>query len=315
MGGAIVVGGDGLSGQRSRAPANTGIISMSPTPAPSRETSTMPVQLNLITALPSEARPLVDRFKLGPARRTNGITWYENAGVRLAVSGVGKTASAFAVGVLSGMGGAAKRSLWLNVGIAGHRDASLGAIGIAHRIDDVATAQTRYPAIVFNAPCTSFRVACFDQPTTSYDGDALCDMESFAFFAAATRTSGVEFAHVLKIVSDNNAEHLGALNRQTISDLVHGQIDVISEVAERLIDLASRLTPDPLPEPTGEAFQRWRFSVTQTLQLRELERRWALLLPGCVWPPADLAHCADAKAVLNFLRERVDNEPLCLEHP
>lgn len=273
----------------------------------------MPVQLNFITALPSEARPLIDRFKLGQAHRTNGITWYENAGIRLAVSGVGKSASAFAVGVLSGMGSACVQALWLNVGIAGHRDASLGAIGIAHRIDDLATAQVHYPAIVFNAPCASFRVACFDRPTTSYHGDALCDMESSAFFAAAIRTSGVEFAHVLKIVSDNNAEHLETLNRQTITDLVSAQIDVIAEVAERLICLASQVTPEPPPESPVAAFHRWRFSATQALQLRELERRWGLLRPDSAWPPVDLSHCRDARAVLTCLGNLVDSEPLRLE--
>lgn len=275
----------------------------------------MSVQLNFITALPSEARPIVERFKLGQARRTNGITWYENAGVRLAVSGVGKSASAFAVGVLSGMGSAFAQSLWLNVGIAGHRDARIGTIGIADRIDDLATAQVHYPAIVFNAPCPSFRIACFDRPTTSYHDDALCDMESSAFFAAAIRTAGVEFAHVVKIVSDNNAEHLGALNRETITDLVRGQIDVIAEVAKRLMHAAARVTPEQRPESSGEAFQRWRFSATQALQLRELERRWALLRPDAAWPPIEVAHCTNARAVLKCLRDLVDGEPLRLETP
>ena len=275
----------------------------------------MSVQLNFITALPSEARPIIDRFKLGQPQRTNGITWYENADVRLAVSGVGKSASAFAVGVLSGMDRGSAQSLWLNVGIAGHRDASLGTIGIAHRIDDLATAQVHYPAIVFNAPCASFRVACFDRPTTSYHGDALCDMESAAFFAAAIRTSGVEFAHVLKIVSDNNAEHLDALNRQAITELVLGQIDVIAEVAEQLTGFAARVTPAPVRASTDPILQRWRFSVTQALQLAELERRCALLRPDSAWPPIDLTHCTDARAVLRHLADFIDSEPLRLEAP
>lgn len=275
----------------------------------------MSVQLNFITALPSEARPIVERYKLGPAHRTHGITWYENAGVRLAVSGVGKSASAFAVGVLSGMDNASVQPLWLNVGIAGHRDADIGSIGIAHRIDDLATARVHYPAIVFNAPCPGFRVACFDQPTTSYHDDALCDMESSAFFAAAIRTSGVEFAHIVKIVSDNNAEHLEALNRQTITDLVCGQIDVIAEVAERLMRVAAQVTPDQRLESSGDAFRRWRFSATQALQLKELERRWALLRPGAAWPPIDIAHLTDARAVLKCLAHLVDSEPLRLETP
>ena len=249
----------------------------------------MSVQLNFITALPSEARPIIDRFKLGQPQRTNGITWYENADVRLAVSGVGKSASAFAVGVLSGMDRGSAQSLWLNVGIAGHRDASLGTIGIAHRIDDLATAQVHYPAIVFNAPCASFRVACFDRPTTSYHGDALCDMESAAFFAAAIRTSGVEFAHVLKIVSDNNAEHLDGF--------------------------AARVTPAPVRESSDPILQRWRFSVTQALQLAELERRCSLLRPDSAWPPIDLTHCTDARAVLRHLADFIDSEPLRLEVP
>ena len=274
----------------------------------------MSAQLNFITALPSEARPIVERFKLGQQHRTNGITWYENNGVRLAVSGVGKSASAFAVGVLSGMSRAHTQPLWLNVGIAGHRDASLGTVGIAHRIDDIASGQVHFPAIVFNAPCASFPVACFDQPTTTYHGDALCDMESAAFFTAAARTSGVEFAHVLKIVSDNNAEHLTALNRQTITDLVGGQIDTIAAVAEQLIQLAARVAVKSRGEATvATREQRWRFSVTQSLQLQELERRWSLLRPGGAWPPIDLSHCTSTREVLERLGDVVDSEPLRLD--
>lgn len=274
----------------------------------------MTVQLNFVTALPSEARPLIDHFRLGQQHRTNGITWYANDTIRLAVSGVGKSASAFAVGVLSGMSHARTRALWLNVGIAGHRDAALGSIGIAHRIDDLATAQVYYPGIVFNAPCESSRVACFDRPTTSYDGDALCDMESAAFFAAATRTSGVEFAHVLKIVSDNSAEHLTMLNRQIISDLIRGQIEVIAAVADELLHLASRVAVKPRAESSTTALeQRWHFSVTQALQLHELQRRWMLLRPDSAWPPTDLTTCANANEVIERLGHVVDSAVLRID--
>ncbi len=274
----------------------------------------MPVQLNFVTALPSEARPLVDHFKLGQAHRTNGITWYANDTIRLAVSGVGKSASAFAVGVLSGMHHAPTKALWLNVGIAGHRDAAIGSIGIAHRIDDLATAQSYYPAIVFNSPCGSSRVSCFDRPTTSYDGDALCDMESAAFFAAATRTAGVEFAHVLKIVSDNSAEHLTMLNRQIISELVQGQIDVIATVAHELMGLASRVAVQPRAESSTTALEkRWRFSVTQSLQLYELQRRWLLLRPDSPWPPTDLENYTGANEIIEHLVDVVDNAVLRID--
>jgi nucleoside phosphorylase len=274
----------------------------------------MSVQLNFITALPSEARPIIDRFKLGPPNKTNGITWYENDEIRLAVSGVGKSASAFAVGVLSGMANESAQSLWLNVGIAGHRDAAPGTIGIAHRIDDLATARVHYPAIVFNAPCASFPVACFDRPTTSYHGDALCDMESAAFFTAAIRTSGVEFAHILKIVSDNTADHLTALNRQTITDLIRGQIDVIATVAEALMHIASRVAVAPRRESSVATLKsRWRFSVTQSLQLHELERRWLLLRPDSAWPPIDLSTCASASDVIERLRNAVDGQALQID--
>ena len=103
----------------------------------------MHAELNFITALPSEARPLIDHYGLRRSARGRGITLYETDGVRLAVSGIGKAASAYAVGVIAGIAGDTTEQLWLNVGIAGHAHVPRGTIGIAHRIDDTATSRHR----------------------------------------------------------------------------------------------------------------------------------------------------------------------------
>lgn len=262
------------------------------------ETSPERIYLNFVCALPSEARPIIEHYALQRSVDARHRHIYRAGSTQLIVSGVGKLASACAVGHLAALTPASIEGLWLNVGIAGHSTRPQGAIGIAHSITDKATSKNYYPAIAFAAPCASYAVSCFDQPTTTYDGDALCDMESSGFISAASRYSSVEFCHVLKVVSDNSASDFPSLNRERISELVGGSINVIEQCAHAMTHLAKQTYPSQYQHSLDETLGKWHFTATQKLQLRDLARRWSVLFPARELPLTTMNNSKNAREAL-----------------
>ena len=265
---------------------------------------------NFVVALPSEAKPIINRLGLRPSEPAYGMKRYRRDNLQLVVSGVGKVASATAVGYIAGADAPDTRHIWLNVGIAGHAHLPKGTATIAHRITDRATGSSFYPSIVFRAPCRTADIGCYDEPTTSYASDAMCDMESSGFFAAASRFSTVEFIHALKIVSDNTAADIGALDRTKISSLIDDSLDCIEHLAEVLNEIDRNHLPRVNALALHPLLERWHFTVTQQTQLRELARRWPLVRPEPEWPWADLEHCNTSREVLARIRATLDQTRL-----
>ncbi len=256
---------------------------------------------NLVVALPSEARPLVERFDLRPRDPAGPLRTYEGRNIRLVVSGVGKLASAHAVGYLAGCTGATRGDLWINVGIAGHANVPVGTVALVHRIEDAAIRRAYYPVIAVSAPCPSFAVTCFDEPTTNYAGDALCDMESAGFFAAASRHQTHEFIHLLKVVSDNCAADIPQLDRAAIGRLVASAADCLGTLIDRLATLHRATHADAAASDFAPMPARWRFSATQQAQLNDLHRRWRARFPAVPWPPPLVADARSGDEVLQRL--------------
>jgi adenosylhomocysteine nucleosidase len=276
----------------------------------------MSLRINIVVALPSEARPIVEHLSLRHERTAGGMKYYRSENVSLAVSGVGKTASAMAVGFLAAMADSEDRHVWLNVGIGGHAKLPIGTSIIAHTITDHATGRSLFPSIVFNLPCESYPVRCFDEASTDYPFNAICDMESSAFYAAASRITEVEFAHVLKIVSDNSECDIRALDRNRIHSLVHGNLGVLDATLAALVDLDTKHRPEPVRLAIEGLTSQWHFTVTQQAQLRDVARRWLLLRPNSSWPPMDeLRVCAGAREVLAQLVNMLATERISLNPP
>jgi len=267
---------------------------------------------NFVVALPSEAKPIIHRLGLRPDEQTHGLRRYRRDNVQLVVSGVGKVASATAVGYIAGAYPPDTRHIWLNVGIAGHAHLPKGTATIAHRITDLASGSSFYPSIVFRPPCRTSDIVCHDEPTTSYASDAMCDMESSGFFAAASRFSTVEFVHALKVVSDNTAADIGALDRKKITALIDDNLDHIERLADTLNEIDANHLPRTTPLALGPLLERWHFTVTQRTQLRELARRWAVVRPEPEWPWRDLEHCDTSREVLARIGTALDQTKLQL---
>ncbi len=217
-----------------------------------------------IVALRAEAQPLVRGLSLRAFSRATPWPLYlaADGGAALVVSGVGKAASAAAVGWAQGVldvaaserssrgdasgavspdAEAAGRTLvaWVNVGIAGHSKGPLGRVLLAHRVVDVATQRAWYPPPVPGVTLESDTVFTVDRPESAFEGAGAYDMEAAGFLTAASRCGSAELAQVVKVVSDTPERPAAELGRREVSSLVEARFDEIVALGEAL---AARLS-------------------------------------------------------------------------
>ncbi len=272
--------------------------------------------LRFVTALPCEAKPLIQRFQLRPAtgrgpfriyRDTHGLHW-------LIVSGVGRQAAAVATAYLAGLSGVHHATAWLNVGIAGHASLALGEARLAHKITDAATGNAFYPSPSTVREVATEPLISVSRPEKDPPPRMMVDMEGAAFYATASTFSAPELVHSLKIVSDHGADpNAAAPSKEAVSRLIEAHTASIGAVAEQLLDHSSKLTDRLAAPPYFDAIRsEHHFTATQQAQLRHLLQRWHVLLPDervadYVW-----RHAATGREVIGCLRERLGRTGLTL---
>jgi len=188
--------------------------------------------IHFVTALDCEARPIIHRYGLKPCGSHGRARFFGGENARLVVSGVGQLRSSIATTAL-GTRFPESGPIWLNVGIAGHRDAELGSGFIANRVSSEDTRDVYYPQTVATAPWPGIEVRTLRASSTDYQFDCLSEMEAFGFYTAALATATLEFIHVFKVVSDNASDSLeDKLDKDTISDRIASHLDSIERFAQ-----------------------------------------------------------------------------------
>ena len=263
--------------------------------------------INIVTALPAEARPLRDHFKLCDKLQNTAFPLYRNADMALIVAGPGKVAAAAATAVLASADPAATTSAWLNVGIAGHAHHAIGSAFIAHRISDQANGNHWYPPQTIEPSLPTENLRTVDLPEANYPDDALCDMEASGFYPVACRFSTSELVQCLKIVSDNNAQPATAVTAKLCSQLVTDRLADIDQLVHALSALAEEYNLWHAPHPQlAQLAARWHFSVSQQHQLQQLMRRWQALAGRESLLPEQLQKKHSATEVLQCLHQHLD---------
>jgi hypothetical protein len=251
-----------------------------------------------VVALGAEARPLIDRYRLEPA---GGGTFrvYQGGGRRLVVSGVGKVAAAAATAYLH----EEPSAVWLNVGIAGHRDRTPGELLRANRVTDAATGERFYPTLLGLTAIDSAGVTTVDAPETELASPELFDMEASGFYATALRFSTSELVQCVKIVSDNLATGIDGVTSARVSELVERKLDAIDAVVSHLESIATDIAPERGELEVTPFTDTWHFTTSQTRRLRRLLVRCrAFRAPVRA---DDFKRLSSAAAVLDGLDEHV----------
>ena len=263
--------------------------------------------INLVVALPAEARPLIKHYDLIHKQTHTAFPLYSNEGMALVVSGPGKVSAAAATAWLAGLAGESRRAAWLNIGIAGHATHDIGTGLLVNRITDRASNRSWYPPQVHDLDIAANRLLCTDAPENDYGSDALYDMEASGFYPAACRFSSGELAQCFKIVSDNRQQSTAQVNAKLCTQLLYGQLQEIDRVVGALLGLQQQYSQRHSTHPDHERMLgHWHFSVSQQHRLTRLLQRWTTLAPGRSAWSNTLNKLKTASAVLQHLERQLD---------
>ena len=269
--------------------------------------------INLVVALPAEARPLIARYRLTEKTTIGGFRIYRRADMSLIISGPGKIAAAAATALLASCNTSGEQAAWLNIGIAGHATHATGQSLLAHRITDHATGKSWYPPQLFDLATTTSSLVTVDSPENSYHQAVAYDMEASGFHAVATRFSTAELVQCFKVVSDNREHSTAAITAESCAELVTGKLDEVEQLLSALAALAQEYNNwHAAPAGLEQLSRQWHFTVSQQHQLAELARRWKVLIPDQPLWLGELETRKKASEVLQCLQQHLDSLPPAL---
>jgi hypothetical protein len=268
--------------------------------------------LNIIVAIPGEAKPLIQHLRL-QKQAYKHYDLYSAENLRLLICGVGKFAAASACGWLQGLNENPEIAItdaWLNIGIAGHGYQPLGSGHLVHRIHDKNSSHSWYPGFTFKRPCPSATLISVEHPESRYLENALYDMEGAGYFASCQRFSSVELIHCFKIVSDNHFSGIENINKAYVSELITGQIPIIEHIIDSLQQIQQQLASrQQAPAHYQHCLETWHFSYYQRKQLYQLLWRWQALSPVNLSLSTELDHMKNARQVLDYLQDSMAQQP------
>ncbi len=230
----------------------------------------------IYAALPCEAKPLVEHFKLKKDTAVQPFAIYFNKDTCLTVTGLGKSSMAAGVAYSQALFGSAPHPVLVNIGIAGHKHHAVGGLFLVDKITDIDSQKSYYPPLVFMPPCPTANVQTVSRPQLNYDREHLCDMEASAFYETAVRFSTGELIHCLKVVSDNESSPAENIQPKQVAQLIAAHVAAIETILAELSHLATLITA-PESKLFGELTQRYHFTVSEQGQLKNQLSRWAAL--------------------------------------
>ena len=267
----------------------------------------MPV--NIIVAHGLEAKALVRMLELERHHVSSEFVEYSNSNkLHLLVSGIGKEAITAAVTYLGEQQASDSGEIraWLNIGIAGHRDASLGNAWLGNKITDQSSGASAYPPQLIEGIEVG-SVVTVDEPENSYPLDAAYEMEASAFYAEATKYSTAELVQVFKVISDNLVNPISEIDIRSVPGLIAAQAPQLQILIEGMSAIATQHNSSQrLPSYFSEVCSKIHLTVNQKLQLRRLCQRYkALGMEEELSSAADL-RAGDARTLIQQLAERID---------
>jgi len=267
----------------------------------------MPV--NIIVAHGLEAKALVRMLELERHHVSSEFVEYSNSNkLHLLVSGIGKEAITAAVTYLGEQQASDSGEIraWLNIGIAGHRDASLGNAWLGNKITDQSSGASAYPPQLIEGIEVG-SVVTVDEPENSYPLDAAYEMEASAFYAEATKYSTAELVQVFKVISDNLVNPISEIDIRSVPGLIAAQAPQLQILIEGMSAIATQHNSNQrLPSYFSEVCSKIHLTVNQKLQLRRLCQRYkALGMDEELSSAADL-RVGDARTLIQQLAERID---------
>ena len=190
--------------------------------------------INLLVALPAEAKPITSRLELERVQPDLEFRLYRRGDVTLVITGPGKVNAAAGTAFLGTLEDRRRNALWVNLGIAGHAERGIGDVLLASSIRDLGSGEVWHPILPEDAPCPAERLVTLDRPDPDYDHEGMVDMEASGFFPTACRYCGIERVQVLKVISDNRSNPARGLGAKQVRRLIGEMIGTLETLLARL---------------------------------------------------------------------------------
>ncbi len=237
--------------------------------------------IHFFCALHCEAEPLIQRFKLNELKQFELFRLFqsEDESITLTITGIGKLNAASAVSYHHACINTFPSDIWINMGIAGHKDIDIGEIRLINKISDEHEKNHWYPQILFESPCPCISLLTLDSPSTDYQTH-LIDMEASAFYQMASRLGTSELIHCIKIISDNLQQPAHTVNANNVKSMIAVKLDKIENILNLLKPVSEELkSMTLLPREYTRFIEQWHFTESQRIKLQKLLRQWSLRLP------------------------------------
>ena len=234
--------------------------------------------------------------------------------VHLVETGMGRNAAAGGVMFAYHRLGAPPHVAWLNVGIAGHGGGTLGTAYRIHKITELSTKRTFYPAQIVANELPGAPLITVDSPAADLVEGCCYDMEASAVFDMARKLGSQELISMVKLVSDNGLEKGQIVRKADATAWIAGAIPALGEMVAGLLELSCLESGRLARTDITRFLARHHFSVTQSHQLRATLRRWhGVGLPMCPYDESEGQ--GSAKSVIQYLTTIVDHQSVDWSQP
>ncbi len=210
--------------------------------------------LNIITALPAEAAPIIAGLSLKPLPSSEGYSIFCGHGIRLGISGMGCANASILTNCFLMQGNPTyqhKRAYWLNFGIAGSAGWEIGELVLAHSITEQSTGKTwtldydTYCDINLNLPTA--QICTVDMPQTNYQGNNVYDMEAAGIVSSLCDSNVFDDVFFLKMISDGANRPLESLTKHDIKQMLNDRAEYILAAIENIYGASLERVPDHNP--------------------------------------------------------------------
>ena len=185
--------------------------------------------INLLVALPAEAKPLNQYLGLKRVQPDGSFPIYREGAIQLVLCGSGRVRAAEATQSLLNSG-STNADHWINIGIAGHPAAALGELfQVNQAIDDETKTVWNLP-INPTLQLAQANLITVNEPVADYPENALYDMEAAGLIEVLAAAGELERVVILKIVSDNHNNPISQINGQRVKSLINSHLNTLDRL-------------------------------------------------------------------------------------
>ena len=189
--------------------------------------------INLLVALPAEAKPLIRAFGLQRQQPDGVYPRYLSDHLSLTLTGPGAEAMEKGIKFLLNQQ-TASSTTWLNVGIAGHGSLSRGTCLLAERVIDMDSGRCWLLPSKTDAELPKSPLHCVSVAESAYAENTAYDMESSGFASGLESVGVLDQGQILKVVSDNPRQPSTQINGRMVGELIRQAIPVLSYLMNRI---------------------------------------------------------------------------------